>query len=96
MTSRRPKSPTAEEWSRADVGVLLQEQSHLVRAMSVPRAWCVAGVLDGTLVVAGGDVEDFQSVETVESVELYDLAEEQWRAGPALPEDRGCAGAAVL
>ncbi|GBP37295.1 hypothetical protein EVAR_35729_1 [Eumeta japonica] len=78
----------ADERSRADVGVLLQEESDLVLGMSVPRAYCAAGVLGGALVVAGG-------YET-NSVELYDLAAGQWRAGPALPESRCCASAAVL
>ncbi|GBO98638.1 hypothetical protein EVAR_90821_1 [Eumeta japonica] len=62
------------------VGVLLQE-SDLVLGMSVPRAYCAAGVLGGALVVAGGDETN--------SVELYDLAAGQWRAGPPLPDDRG-------
>ncbi|GBP92856.1 hypothetical protein EVAR_95993_1 [Eumeta japonica] len=78
--SYRPKSPTADERSCANVGVLLQEQSHLVHDMSVPRAFCAAGVLGGALVVAGGD--------DTNSVELYDLAAGQWRAGPALLEGR--------
>ncbi|GBP37220.1 Kelch domain-containing protein 8B [Eumeta japonica] len=86
--SCRPKSPAADERSCADIGVLLQEQSHLVHEMSVPRAYCAAGVLGGALVVAGG--------HETNSVELYDLAAGQWRAGPALPENRAYAGAAVL
>ncbi|GBP37281.1 hypothetical protein EVAR_35715_1 [Eumeta japonica] len=83
-----PAADAADERSLADVGVLLQEESDLVLGMSVPRAYCAAGVLGGALVVAGGDETN--------SVELYDLATGQWRAGPPLPDDRGYAGAAVL
>ncbi|GBP97803.1 hypothetical protein EVAR_70005_1 [Eumeta japonica] len=62
--------------------------------MSVPWAYCAAGVLGGALVVAGGNTESVSRLFSTKSVELYDLAEGQWRAGPALPENRAYAGAA--
>ncbi|KAJ2952769.1 hypothetical protein O0L34_g7129 [Tuta absoluta] len=73
-----------------------------VGSLKEARAGCAAGAAEGVLVVAGGDSESggerafYRARTTLASVEIYDPRDDTWRLGPALPQSRAEAGAALL
>ena len=62
--------------------------------MQVPRAGFAAAVVDGHIMVAGGEVV-FNGTETLDSVEMLGPDSVSWQMGPALPVPiHGVGGAA--